>query len=100
LCVGGAFRCAIRDSFDLKKTSIISEPDACELARWPSCAEIYSGGSKVLDPDAILTQEEILLRFKKVFNRDMTLAEKRSFVLLESFANPDTDNESMAAKRH
>jgi hypothetical protein len=54
----------------------------------------------VLDPDAILTQEEILLRFKKVFNRDMTLAEKRSFVLLESFANPDTDNESMAAKRH
>jgi hypothetical protein len=54
----------------------------------------------VLDSDAMLTQEEILLRFKKVFNRDMTAAEKRSFVMLESFANPDTDKESTAAKRY
>jgi hypothetical protein len=54
----------------------------------------------VLDPDATLTQEEILSRFKKVFNREMTTEEKRSFFLLESFAYTDTDSQSKAAKRY
>jgi hypothetical protein len=39
----------------------------------------------MLDPDATLTHEEILSRFKKLFNREMTLAEKKAFFLPESF---------------
>jgi hypothetical protein len=54
----------------------------------------------LLDPDVTLTQEEILSRFKRVFNREMTPAEKRSFFLLESFAYPDTDSEPKAAKHY
>jgi hypothetical protein len=35
----------------------------------------------MLDPDASLTPEEILARFKTLFNRDMTPAEKKAFFL-------------------
>jgi hypothetical protein len=35
----------------------------------------------VLDPDATLTHDEILSRFKKLFNREMTPEEKRAFFL-------------------
>jgi hypothetical protein len=33
----------------------------------------------MLDPDATLTHEEILSRFKKLFNREMTPEEKKAF---------------------
>jgi hypothetical protein len=35
----------------------------------------------MLDPGATLTREEILSRFKKLFNREMTREEKRAFFL-------------------
>jgi hypothetical protein len=35
----------------------------------------------VLDPDASLTPEEILSRFKRLFNREMTPEEKKAFFL-------------------
>lgn len=35
----------------------------------------------MLDPDATLTREEILSRFKKLFNREMTPEEKKLFFL-------------------
>jgi hypothetical protein len=35
----------------------------------------------MLDPDASITHEEILARFKKLFNREMTPEEKRVFFL-------------------
>jgi hypothetical protein len=35
----------------------------------------------MFDPEESLTHEEILLRFKKLFNRDMTAAEKLGFFL-------------------
>jgi hypothetical protein len=38
----------------------------------------------MLDPDATLTHEEILSRFKKLFNREMTLGEKRALFLIKS----------------
>jgi len=71
---------------------------ACTLALL--CRDLLTEVSKVLDPDATLTQEEILSRFKRVFNREMTPAEKRSFFLLESSAYPDTDSQPKAAKHY
>jgi hypothetical protein len=47
-------------------------------------------------PEESLTHEEVLLRFKKVFGRDMTPEERHSFFLpveLESPANPNTSSE-------
>ncbi len=35
----------------------------------------------MLDPDAMLSHDEILSRFKKLFNREMTPEEKRAFFL-------------------
>jgi hypothetical protein len=39
----------------------------------------------MLEPDATLTHDEILSRFKKLFNREMTLEEKKAFFLPEAF---------------
>ena len=47
-------------------------------------------------PEESLTHEEILLRFKKVFGRDMTAEERHSFFLppeLESLPKPNTSSE-------
>jgi hypothetical protein len=52
----------------------------------------------MFDSDATLTQDEILERFKKLFNREMTPAEKRGFFLVESSDHLDTDHKSKAAK--
>ena len=35
----------------------------------------------MLDPEATLTRDEILSRFKKLFNREMTPEEKKAFFL-------------------
>ena len=37
----------------------------------------------MLDPDATLTHEEILSRFKTLFNREMTPQEKKAFFFLD-----------------
>jgi hypothetical protein len=42
----------------------------------------------VFDPEDTLTLEEIVSRFKRFFNRDMTPQEKRGCFLPESFAEP------------
>jgi hypothetical protein len=36
----------------------------------------------MFDPEDTLTHEEILSRFKRLFNRDMTPQEKRAFFLV------------------
>jgi len=38
----------------------------------------------MFDPENTLTHEQILLRFKKLFNRDMTPDEMRLFFIRES----------------
>jgi hypothetical protein len=40
--------------------------------------------TEMFDPEDTLTHEQILFRFKKLFNRDMTLGEMRLFFLRES----------------
>jgi hypothetical protein len=62
-----------------------------------SCAEIAFSGGFILDPDAALTHQEILSRFKRVFNRDMTPEEKRSFFLPESRAYPASEGQTKDA---
>jgi hypothetical protein len=42
----------------------------------------------MLDSDATLTHDEILERFKKLFNREMTPEERRGFFLVESSDRP------------
>jgi hypothetical protein len=46
----------------------------------------------MFDPEELLTHEEILLRFKKIFNRDMTAAKKHAFFLpSETATKPDEE---------
>jgi hypothetical protein len=40
--------------------------------------------TEMFDPEDTLTHEQILFRFKKLFNRDMTPDEMRLFFLRES----------------
>lgn len=43
----------------------------------------------MLDPDAVLTRDEIVSRFKKLFNREMTLEEKKVFFLDQPPSSPE-----------
>jgi hypothetical protein len=48
----------------------------------------------MFNPEDSLTHEQILLRFKKLFKRDMTAAEKRAFFLPpEATSKPHVDEE-------
>jgi hypothetical protein len=43
----------------------------------------------MLDPDAVLTRDEIVSRFKKLFNREMTPEEKKVFFLDQAPSSPE-----------
>jgi hypothetical protein len=45
----------------------------------------------MLDPDATLTPEEILSRYKKLFHREMTPEEKRAFFLDQVPSSPENE---------
>jgi len=90
--------CAIRDSLALWERGTIYGSDACVCCKVGPCADIHSRRLKVFDPEDTLTLEEIVSRFKRLFNRDMTPQEKRGFFLPESFAEPAVKGGSKAAK--
>lgn len=55
--------------------------------------------SEMLDADEKLTHQEILSRFKRIFKRDMTPQEKKTFFLFfDAAENPDlqSDNDNAA----
>jgi hypothetical protein len=45
----------------------------------------------MFNPEDSLTHEEVLLRFKKLFNRDMSAAEKYEFFLPSETSEPDEE---------
>lgn len=46
----------------------------------------------MLGPDAYITREEILSRFKKLFHREMTPEEKKEFFFDQVPSLPDSTN--------